>query len=192
MASIRDKLKRLRSSSESKPKPEPVKETGKLDGHLPGNYISTAFGSVYTVKGLPEDNADLQKLQFPISCDVLAAYTRLPELPDWVKEKVLFIDTETTGLAGGSGSYIIMMGIGKFVDYGFTVTQYILEDPSMEYAFLEQIAADLKQASSTVSFNGKSYDIPLMKTRFILHDIEHNTRASCHRFCRFNNIENSH
>jgi hypothetical protein len=78
----------------------------------------------------------------------------------------VFIDTETTGLAGGTGTYAFLVGVGRFVDAGFAVTHYLMRDYDEEAALLNALLADLSSASALVSFNGKCFDIPLLSTRF--------------------------
>ncbi|MFH1743837.1 MAG: ribonuclease H-like domain-containing protein, partial [bacterium] len=80
--------------------------------------------------------------------------------------RTIFIDTETTGLAGGTGTYPFLVGVGRFVDEGFAVTQYLMRDYDEELAMLGGLAADLHSASALVSFNGKCFDVPLLSTRF--------------------------
>jgi len=78
----------------------------------------------------------------------------------------VFVDTETTGLAGGTGTYAFLVGIGRFTDEGMSVTQYLMRDYDEEPAMLDAIQNDLSSASALVTFNGKCFDIPLLVTRF--------------------------
>ncbi len=80
-----------------------------------------------------------------------------------------FIDTETTGLAGGTGTYAFLIGIGKLELDHIVVRQYLLPDFSHEWLMLSLVDGALQNARFTVSFNGKSFDIPLLKSRFILN-----------------------
>lgn len=84
----------------------------------------------------------------------------------------LFFDTETTGLAGGSGTYIFLTGLGYFDNDNFIVKQFFLRDFPDETATLHSVHNMLKQFNSIVSFNGKSFDWPLLQTRFIYHRIK--------------------
>ena len=85
--------------------------------------------------------------------------------------RALFFDTETTGLAGGSGTYIFLAGFGYFEDDKFIIKQFFLRDFPDEPATLQAIHELLKQFSGIVSFNGKSFDLPLLQTRFVYHRI---------------------
>ena len=86
--------------------------------------------------------------------------------------RALFFDTETTGLAGGSGTYIFLAGFGYFEDDKFIIKQFFLRDFPDEPATLQAIHELLKQFSGIVSFNGKSFDLPLLQTRFVYHRIK--------------------
>lgn len=84
----------------------------------------------------------------------------------------LFIDTETTGLAGGTGTYAFLVGVGFLQEQNFIVEQYFLPRLEDEMALLTHLDAELTSHDGLVSFNGKSFDIPLLATRFITHRLE--------------------
>ena len=87
--------------------------------------------------------------------------------------KVIFIDTETTGLAGGTGTYVFLIGLGFFTDEAFFIRQILMPDFSQESALLVELERIIADRNAIISFNGKSYDIPLLKTRFLLHKMQH-------------------
>jgi uncharacterized protein len=78
------------------------------------------------------------------------------------------IDTETSGLAGGTGTWAFMTGLLRARDDGWTLRQFLLTRLDSEPAYLEAIAAELTSAGLIVSYNGLSFDIPLLTTRFRL------------------------
>jgi hypothetical protein len=85
-------------------------------------------------------------------------------------QKVLFFDSETTGLAGGTGTIPFMLGFGFFSEEVFQVKIFLLQDLDKEGEFLAAVD-DFLQAgnfSATVTFNGKAFDFPLLETRYIL------------------------
>ncbi len=84
-------------------------------------------------------------------------------------ETMVFLDTETSGLAGGTGTYAFMVGVGRFEAGTFHVSQYFMRDPSEEAALLEALADYLAPAQALVTFNGKAFDAPLLATRYRLH-----------------------
>jgi uncharacterized protein YprB with RNaseH-like and TPR domain len=84
--------------------------------------------------------------------------------------KLLFFDTETTGLAGGTGTIPFMLGFGFFDEESFRVCIFILNDLYKEEAFLNEVDRFLESRdfSGTVTYNGKGFDFPLMEARYIL------------------------
>ncbi len=87
-------------------------------------------------------------------------------------DKAAVIDTETTGLAGGTGTYPFIIGIGFWADKQFVVRQYILRDFSEEPAQLSAFASDLAGTTSILTYNGKTFDMPLLRTRFRINRME--------------------
>ena len=85
--------------------------------------------------------------------------------------RVLYVDTETTGLAGGTGTLAFLIGAGLHGPDGFTVTQYFLPGPEHEEAQLRAFAEEARGASAVVTYNGGSFDLPLLRSRFALHDL---------------------
>ncbi len=81
----------------------------------------------------------------------------------------LFFDLETTGLAGGAGTYPFLLGFGYFKEETFTVEQFFLPDYGREYYLFRYLQDLFSRFSCLVSFNGKSYDLPLLRNRFILN-----------------------
>src|SRR5271155_627228 len=78
----------------------------------------------------------------------------------------LFLDTETTGLAGGTGTYAFMVGIAWWDAGGLEVEQFFMREHSEEHALLVTLAERMAERRVLVTFNGKSFDWPLLETRF--------------------------
>src|SRR5512139_1946924 len=79
-----------------------------------------------------------------------------------------FVDTETTGLAGGSGTYAFLVGVGRYEDDGFHLVQFFMRDPTEEPALLLALESYLAHCHALVTFNGKAFDAPLLNARYIL------------------------
>jgi uncharacterized protein YprB with RNaseH-like and TPR domain len=94
--------------------------------------------------------------------------------------QIIFLDTETTGLAGGTGTYAFLVGLGRFREGCFEVKQYLMRDFSDEPSLLLEVSEALKAAECLISFNGKSYDLPLLRTRFIINRLEFNPDRFAH------------
>jgi uncharacterized protein YprB with RNaseH-like and TPR domain len=84
-------------------------------------------------------------------------------------ERWAFLDTETTGLAGGSGTVAFLVGVGVISSGGFELKQYFLREPAEEASMLAALANDLARFDVLVTYNGKSFDVPLLETRFTMN-----------------------
>jgi uncharacterized protein YprB with RNaseH-like and TPR domain len=78
----------------------------------------------------------------------------------------LFLDTETTGLAGGTGTYAFLVGLAWWDAGGLQIEQLFMRDHGEEHSLLLEIARRLRERPVLVTFNGKSFDWPLLETRF--------------------------
>jgi len=83
-------------------------------------------------------------------------------------EKWLFLDTETTGLAGGTGTYAFLIGIAWWDSGGLQVEQFLMRDFSEEHSVLLELAERLAQRPVLVTFNGKTFDWPLLQSRYVM------------------------
>lgn len=85
--------------------------------------------------------------------------------------RALFIDTETTGLSGGTGTFAFLIGLGFFDNDHFLIQQFFMRDFSEERASLCMVKDIIESFEFLITFNGRHYDIPLLETRFILSRI---------------------
>jgi uncharacterized protein len=83
-------------------------------------------------------------------------------------DRWLFLDTETTGLAGGTGTYAFLIGLAWWDAGGLQVEQLFLRDFSEEYSLLHELAARIAERPVLVTFNGKTFDWPLLESRFTM------------------------
>ncbi|MGH9803743.1 MAG: ribonuclease H-like domain-containing protein [Candidatus Acidiferrales bacterium] len=126
----------------------------------PGFAVSESFFPLTARKGLarlPLADPQLFALLLPDS------QGRIPPIRDW-----LFLDLETTGLTGGTGTYAFLVGLGRLSDDGFHLRQYFLRDLAAEAEMLAAILPLLCEAQALVTYNGKQFDAPLLETRFRL------------------------
>ncbi|MCI5846099.1 MAG: ribonuclease H-like domain-containing protein [Clostridiales bacterium] len=107
-------------------------------------------------------NADPELLQSLYGC----AFSRETQ-----KEDILFLDTETTGLSGGAGTVAFQVGAGYFTQSGFVVEQWLMHDYSQEAMLLAALNGLMKRFSVICTFNGRTFDVPLLKTRFLMNRI---------------------
>ena len=81
---------------------------------------------------------------------------------------VAYVDTETTGLAGGSGTLAFVAAVARPIECGLRVAQIFLPQPGMEPAFLEALRDEIAAADEIATFNGGSFDLPLLRTRWVM------------------------
>lgn len=82
----------------------------------------------------------------------------------------VFFDLETTGLSGGAGTCAFIVGCGWFeADGSFITEQHLLVDYGTEKGMLRRVACDMARAGAFVTFNGKSFDAPVIETRYLFH-----------------------
>lgn len=177
--SLRDRLAAIQGVRPAAPPPTPVIAPPAPSFALPdGREEETPFGTCYVVeRSYPLDHqhgphplAALGGIERALLAD-LGGDRRLRDLP---LERLVFLDTETTGLAGGTGTHVFLIGLGFFAtdpfgDQCFVVRQYFLRQLREERALLHGLGTALADGGALVTFNGKSFDWPLLATRFTLH-----------------------
>jgi uncharacterized protein len=84
-----------------------------------------------------------------------------------------FVDTETTGLMGGTGTYAFLIGVGSIDASGFRLRQFFMRDYGEEASLLHRLSEHLAQFDVLVTYNGKTYDQPLLETRFRMSRARH-------------------
>ncbi|MEN8173825.1 MAG: ribonuclease H-like domain-containing protein, partial [Chloroflexota bacterium] len=174
MPSISDQLKALgvnlgaKQISKSK---KSVQDDHPIEDVLDGVWRTTPQGDIYVVETRYQDSflAGTTALKGSAPLDIIAAWAGDSELAKLDLSKFVFIDTETTGLAGGTGTYTFLIGAGRFEDQHFRLAQFFLREPSEETAQLAALEEFLAPCEAIVSFNGKSFDMPLLNTRYIQH-----------------------
>src|SRR3954451_21651523 len=87
--------------------------------------------------------------------------------------KWAFLDTETTGLAGGAGTYAFLIGVGSIDSTGFRLRQFFMRDYGEEPSLLHRLHEHLAQFDVLITYNGKAYDQPLLETRFRMSRARH-------------------
>jgi uncharacterized protein len=84
----------------------------------------------------------------------------------------VFFDLETTGLSGGAGTYVFLVGCARFDGDEFVTRQYLLTRLDRERDWLQRVGAEIAEAGALVSFNGKSFDAPVLETRYLFHRLD--------------------
>jgi len=155
-----------------------------IEDLLPGRFYTTSHGRCFVVEvTYPHDHhhGDLPLSAFlNLPTGVAAQVAQDGALADVNLRRGCFLDTETTGLSGGTGTMAFVVGLGYFDEVGFRLRQYFLRDPGDEPAMVEALAEILPEFEALVSFNGRAFDVPILENRFILARISPPTAGVPH------------
>ena len=108
-----------------------------------------------------------------LSRDTLALMSEKEMPEDFDPRRILYLDTETTGL-GGSGTVAFLVGMGFLTDNGFEVHQFLMRDYPEEPYLLKHVAAGLGKFDVLCTFNGTTFDVPLLESRFLMNRMSRN------------------
>jgi len=171
---LSEKLKALgvKTKATDLPPPKP-KSLFDIDSVVDGAFYSTPRGDVFIVDQiyLPDYRHGESPLLPSLPLSLISQWANDSRLADMPLSRFAFLDTETSGLSGGTGTYAFMVGIARFVENQFVLRQFFMRDPAEESMMLEAIANFLAPAQALVTFNGKAFDAPLLATRYRLHHI---------------------
>ncbi len=173
MPSLADKLKSLGVElGVNHLPPRPTENADyPIERVLSGTWQATHQGETFVVEA--RYPASFKQGNIPLrgdaSLEIVAAWAKTPYLAQLNLEQFIFIDTETTGLVGGTGTYTFLIGAGRFEGDEFRLAQFFLRDPAEETAQLAAFEAFVAPCEAIVSFNGKSFDMPLLNNRFIIN-----------------------
>lgn len=158
-AGLRDRLARLAPRRVAAPGPLPDAQV--LADHVGGQVIET--GCILVEQRLADGygHGDLR-----LDAAMQAALMPFAAPTTRGADRIVYLDTETTGLSGGSGTLVFQVGIAWFESTWLRIRQYLISAYAGEAAMLARLAADLAGAQLLVSFNGKSFDVPLLTSRF--------------------------
>src|SRR5579863_5959441 len=166
LALLRQKVARIdRKYAAESPRVAPC----LIEEIVSGEVVETSFGAHFETERLYEryrrhgsvaiaDLADLPE-------SLLAALSEgaIAQSPP---KRWAFLDTETTGLAGGTGTYAFLIGVGSISDDGFRVRQFFMRDYSEEASVLASLGEHLAKFDVLITYNGKAFDQPLLETRY--------------------------
>jgi uncharacterized protein YprB with RNaseH-like and TPR domain len=179
METLDDKLKSLgvkkginiAARPETSPAPAPDRGGFDISQVVAGHDLETAFGITFVVEeDFPLASFSAHRHLFnPVDLGTLGHWAQINDLNSQAADSIVFLDTETSGLAGGTGTFVFLVGLAFRTPVGYRVVQVFMRDPSDEPAFLAGLAQFLAPFKTIVTFNGKSFDIPMLNTRHILN-----------------------
>jgi uncharacterized protein YprB with RNaseH-like and TPR domain len=149
--------------------------TESTASRLPGEMLQTAGGPLHRIERwlAPEHRHGRVLVRHALEAQtgVLARLALDPSLEGVDMARMLVLDTETTGLSGGAGTVPFLIGLGWFEQGAFKLEQLFLTNFGGEVPLLRYLAEQLARASCIVTYNGKSFDWPLLRSRFILNRV---------------------
>lgn len=136
---------------------------------LTGAEIETSFGRHFETEKLYErhrrhGSADIGDME-DLPHDFLNALSG-GAVPQTSPAEWAFLDTETTGLAGGTGTCAFLVGVGRITPEGFRVRQFFMRDYGEEASLLDSLSRHLADFRVLITYNGRAFDQPLLETRY--------------------------
>jgi uncharacterized protein YprB with RNaseH-like and TPR domain len=156
--------------------PSRPRQTAFVEDLLAGEIVETPHGRHFETETLYKNH------QLHGSYEISDLIELRPDLLDALSEGAIphapptrwaFLDTETTGLAGGSGTLAFLIGVGMIEPAGFRVRQFFIRDYAEEKSALHSLSELLKAFEVLVTYNGRSYDQPLLETRYTMSRARH-------------------
>lgn len=178
LAALRRQIARIdRKYAEPAPaRPAPPKPGRFIEELLTGQVVRTAHGEHFETERLWERHrrhgnvgiSDLAELPEDLLDSLSGGAIARAHPTKWA-----FLDTETTGLAGGTGTYAFLIGVGSIDAEGFRLRQFFMRDYGEEASLLARLSEYLAQFDVLITYNGKAYDQPLLETRFRMSRARH-------------------
>ena len=157
LIALTDKGRGLTPRAETRPAPKKRVEPVQV---FENSYVLAArYGQIPISMGLQ------------IPADIIGFLSRDAAFEGLDLSTALFLDLETTGLSGGTGTVPFLVGLAYFRDERFKVTQFFLNEMAEEDRLIRELATFVSEMGfkSIVTYNGKAYDLPLVETRFAMH-----------------------
>jgi uncharacterized protein len=169
MNNLRQLIENINRKYDARPLPPPRRMP--VEEFLPGNEVETRFGRHFETEKLWEHHrhhgtADIGALA-SLPHDLLSSIAL--EMPSAGPETWAFLDTETTGLSGGIGTCAFLVGVGRITKEGFRVRQFFMRGFMEEASLLDALARHLKQFRVLITYNGATFDQPLLESRYRLN-----------------------
>lgn len=169
--SLRSRLEQLERTGCLDFAPPPPRISRELESILGGTVASNGCGSFFLCRRELDEGGRHGPLPFaharrlPLELlTTLSAGTRGLD-----PERLLFLDTETTGLSGGTGTYAFLVGLAWFEQGQLCVEQLLMREHVEEKALLEHLRERLSHCGGLVTYNGKTFDAQLLQTRFMMN-----------------------
>jgi uncharacterized protein len=144
-----------------------------LEELVQGQRVENERGEFFLVESeahLESSHGEIPLTRFrTLDPECVAVLSGEPELAAFPLAAAAFVDTETTGVSGGAGTAAFLVGVGWVDGERFRVRQYFMRDYHEEAALLRALADELARFPALVTFNGKTFDLPLLESRYRLN-----------------------
>ncbi len=154
------------------PDPDPQRPNEHIAALLGGSLLNDDPGCVVVDRVWAHDRSHgrkrIETCLLDADSQIALFDPRVIENDGWWR-RLVFFDIETTGLSGGAGTLAFLCGVAWFDDEGLRVRQFFLSGPAGEKAMLAGLADVFRDASLLVTYNGRTFDVPLMETRWAFH-----------------------
>jgi uncharacterized protein YprB with RNaseH-like and TPR domain len=171
MPTLTDRLKSLgvKIGAKDLPIPQPGKSF-PVEDIIAGRFLAIGNGVTYLIEEDFPDSYNHGEVELHIATkpQIIAEWAGDVRIADQDPETLVFLDTETSGLAGGTGTFAFLVGAGRYTKDGFHLVQFFMRDPLEEPSLLLALEEFLAPAQTIVSFNGKAFDVPLLNTRYTM------------------------
>jgi len=182
LAALRRRMARVATECDEKyGKPENPYSTGgshtfstgfQVQEWFPGEEIVTEYGKhfeteTFYARHRRHGSAELSELA-ELPHDLLETLSN-GAVRDVPPQQWAFLDTETTGLAGGTGTAAFLVGVGRITPEGFRVRQFFMRDHGEEASQLDALTRHLEPFRVLITYNGRTFDQPLLETRYRLN-----------------------
>jgi uncharacterized protein len=177
LAALRRRIAHIgRASDLPQPAERPKPTRCSIEELVSGEVVRTALGEHFETERVWErhrrhgsvDISDLAELPEDLLESLSGGEVGRAHPLKWA-----FLDTETTGLAGGTGTYAFLIGVGSIDATGFRLRQFFMRDYGEEPSLLWRLDEHLKQFDVLITYNGKAYDQPLLETRYRMSRARH-------------------
>jgi len=136
---------------------------------LTGQEVETEFGRHFETEKMWERHRRHGSADIGALADLPHDLFGSLEIPDAAPAEWAFLDTETTGLAGGTGTCAFLIGVGRITPDGFRVKQFFMREHGEEASVLDALTRHLQPFRVLITYNGRAFDQPLLETRYRLN-----------------------
>jgi hypothetical protein len=174
MESLSDRLKSLGVQLGAQNlKPPSNRDHFPIEEVVAGEEITSPLGVVYQITQQYDIHYQHGLVHFddPLNLHLVREWGKTDVEKSNRIDQLVFLDTETTGLAGGAGTFAFLVGLGIWNPDGFHLVQLFMRNPAEEPAMLAILNRIVAPFTTVVTFNGKSFDIPLLNARHLINSI---------------------